>query len=89
MIEIVLPKENLIEVCFTGSLKNVIILYNLNMAQYFVLTSYWIKSYIIHDLLHVLTYLQCIQYIILAIVAVCLFPGHFFPSHFLKIFVPW
>lgn len=49
MIEIILPKENLIEVCFIDSLKNVI-LSCLNMVQCFVLASYWIKPVIIHDL---------------------------------------
>lgn len=51
MIEIILPKDNLIEVCFIDSLKNVI-LCCLNMVQYFVLASYCIKLDIIHDLLH-------------------------------------
>ena len=51
MIEIILPKENLIEVCFIDSLKN-IILCCLNKVHYFVLASYWIKPDIIHDLLH-------------------------------------
>lgn len=54
MIEIILPQENLIEVCFIDSLKNVI-LCCLNTFQYFVLGSYWIKPDIIRDLLHLCT----------------------------------
>ena len=86
MIEIILPKENRIEVCFIDGLKSVI-LCCLNMVQCFVLASYWIKPDISRDLL-------------IYVVAVCLTlsqwllpctycQGISFPSCFLTIFVPW
>lgn len=83
MIEIILPKENRIEVCFIDGLKSVI-LYCLNMVQCFVLASYWIKPDISRDLLHLCS--CSVSDIISVVAALRLLPGHFFSFLFLDHF---
>ena len=87
MIEIILPKENRIEVCSIDSLKSVI-LCCLNMVQYFVLASYWIKPDIICDLLHLCS--CSVSDTLSQWLLPCAYgQGISFPSCFLTIFVPW